>query len=262
MEVHLLGPLLVRTDRRTLVLASARERAVLTALALRPSGVVSVDALHIALWGEEPPPSARKAIQTYVSSLRRALPPGSISTAPTGYVLDHPPESVDVVRFEALARAARTATDRHEALAGFSEALALWRGQPLQDLADHPDNDAEVRRLVELHRGVEEDRAQVRLDRGEHGALVGELEAAVANEPLRERRWWQLMLALYRSGRQADALRAFSACATCSARSWASTPAPSWWPSTRPSSASPPSSTSRRPRRPLPRRRPRRPQPR
>jgi predicted ATPase/DNA-binding SARP family transcriptional activator len=209
MEVHLLGPLLVRTDRRTLVLASARERAVLTALALRPSGVVSVDALQIALWGEEPPPSARKAIQTYVSSLRRALPPGSITTAPTGYVLDHPPERVDVVRFEALARAARATTDRHEALAGFSEALSLWRGQPLQDLADHPDNDAEVRRLVELHRGIEEDRAQVRLDGGEHGALVGELEAAVANEPLRERRWWQLMLALYRSGRQADALRAF-----------------------------------------------------
>jgi predicted ATPase/DNA-binding SARP family transcriptional activator len=214
MEVQLLGPTLVLVGGQTLVLASGRERAVLTALALRPGGVVSPDRLQVALWGDEPPSSARKAIQMYVSSLRRALPPDTIRTAPGGYALAVEPAAVDVTRFEDLVRRGRAragdgAPGRAEALALFEAAGRLWRGRPLADLADHPDAEGEIRRLEELRCGLEEDLADLRLAEGQHHALIGELEAAVGAEPLRERRWAQLMLALYRSGRQADALRAY-----------------------------------------------------
>ena len=181
-------------------------------LALRAGSSVVTGEIVEALWGEEPPQSAQKTLHTYVWMLRRVLPSGVLATTSGGYRLDIDLDSVDVFVFERLAAVghdALTARDARLAHGSLVNALALWRGPALSELADHPWGLGEVTRLVELRLACEEELADARLALGQHQGMIGDLEAAVAGEPLREHRWAQLMLALYRCGRQAEALRAY-----------------------------------------------------
>ena len=213
MQAELLGPLKWMGDEGAEVQVPARkERAVLAFLALRAGSDVSGAGLIRALWGDDPPRSATKTLQTYVSALRRVLPAGTIETTGSGYRLAISPDNVDVHRFEKLLRSSSEAMvggDLRRAAEDTTAALALWRGSPLPDLADEPIGMAEAERLAEMRRTAEERNFAARLALGEDAEAVAELEIAVAAEPLRERRWEQLMVALYRSGRQSEALRAY-----------------------------------------------------
>ncbi len=208
-----LGPLrVVGDDGVEVVVGAAKERAVLELLGVRAPGVVTMGELVAALWGESPPRSATKTLQNYVASLRRLLPARVIETVPGGYRLNVEADQVDAACFAGLVERGRRALEQNDtgrAVEELEAALALWRGEPLVDLADQPTGMAEASRLRELRRAGQELLVDARLAAGEHRSLIGDLEAAVAAEPLRERRWAQLMLALYRSGRQADALRAY-----------------------------------------------------
>jgi DNA-binding SARP family transcriptional activator/class 3 adenylate cyclase/tetratricopeptide (TPR) repeat protein len=211
VDVAVLGPLEVRDDERIIRIGAAKQRAVLALLALRAGAHVSAAELVDALWWECAPASATKAIQMYISSLRRVLGAGAIETSAGGYLLALTPDAVDVGRFESLCHSGRELAPAHpgRATAAWRQALGLWRGSPFPELAANPPGAAMATRLEEMRCDCEEDLAEVRLRQGEHRALVAELEAAVALHPLRERRWGQLIVALYRSGRQADALRAY-----------------------------------------------------
>jgi predicted ATPase/DNA-binding SARP family transcriptional activator len=202
----LLGPLTVTVDGTPLELGGQKRRALLAALLLRAGEVVKRDELIDALWGEDPPDTARNTLQVYVSQLRKLLPEGLLETTPAGYRLAIDPGTVDVFEFERLTQAGRSALTIGDA-AGAAEtlrrALDLWRG-PLTDLPD-----TELLRLDELRLTALEDRVDAELALGRHVELVGELERLVAEQPLRERMRGQLMLALYRSGRQADALAVY-----------------------------------------------------
>ncbi|MGH9232711.1 MAG: BTAD domain-containing putative transcriptional regulator, partial [Acidimicrobiales bacterium] len=165
-----------------------------------------------AMWGEDVPASARKVVQNHVLALRRSLGTGMIETRPGGYVLMVARGEIDAQRFEALtldARAASRVGHTAAAIDRFDEALRLWRGEPYRDLGDWSFARGEIARLLELCRTVVEDRLDALLAQGEHLDAVAEIEASVADAPLRERRWQLLMTALYRSGRHAEALRAF-----------------------------------------------------
>src|SRR5829696_2889981 len=202
MDVRVLGPLEVGADGRTLPLGAAKPRALFAMLALGARSVVSVERLIDGLWGEHPPATATKLVQVYVSHLRRVLAgaghDGAIVTRGRGYELRIAPDAVDAARFEQLV-----------AHGSPREALALWRGPALDDLADEPFAAAEIRRLEELRIAALELAIEHDLDAGRHRDVVGELDALVAAEPLRERLHAQRMVALYRCGRQADALHAY-----------------------------------------------------
>jgi predicted ATPase/DNA-binding SARP family transcriptional activator len=209
----MLGPLTVVGDDGTEIrLTAAKEKALLSVLALRAGQVVPVGGLKMALWGDREPRSATKTLQGYVSSLRRRLPPGTLESSGGGYRLQVSWHDVDALRFEQLSVQGADAVrqgDSARAAGLLKEALMLWRGEPLADLSDQPAGSRQAARLSELRRSCDELLAEARLSLGEHAALLGDLESAVAAEPLRENRWSQLMLGLYRSGRQADALRAY-----------------------------------------------------
>ena len=209
MEIRLLGLVEVRHDGGDVALGAAKQRAVLAMLALHANEPVSTDRLMEGLWGEAPPASAAKMVQLYVSQLRKLLhrTDAEIVTRGRGYELRLPADRVDALRFERLVAAA--ARDGEGATGAAHEALSLWRGSPLHDLADEPFAAAEVRRLEELWVRARELDIDDALDAGEHAAVVGELEELVAQYPLRERLHAQLMLALYRCDRQADALQAY-----------------------------------------------------
>ncbi len=208
----MLGPLQVEVGGRLVAIGPAKERALLAWLALAGPGGRSAGEIIDAMWGAEPPRSAHKAVQTYVSNLRHVLPDSVIRTTSHGYAIDVPRDSVDAARFEDLAAEGRLLIRQGEVQAGavaLRQALELWRGRALIDLVDQLAGLSEATRLEELRRGVAEDLVDARLTNGEHNEMVGDLQAAVDEEPLRERRWAQLMVALYRTGRQADALRSF-----------------------------------------------------
>jgi DNA-binding SARP family transcriptional activator len=216
LDFRLLGPLEVVDEGRPLALGGAKQRALLAVLLLRRNEVVSVDRLIDELWGEEPPPTAAKVVQVYVSQLRKALARDSrvpvIETRSPGYVIRVEAGHLDAERFERLlagARRARSAGDPEGASRLLSEALALWRGQALADFAYEPFAQATIARLEELRLVALEERIEADLGAGRHPELVGELETLVAEHPLREGLRGQLMLALYRSGRQAEALEAY-----------------------------------------------------
>ena len=212
VQVALLGPLEVRLEKGPVELPAPKQRAVVEMLALRPGRPVTAELLIAGLWGESPPASAAKVLQTYVSRLRKAMPEQCLLTSGNAYSLKLEPGSVDALRFESAVREAsqRTETgDARGAVVVLAQALDLWRGRPCEELVEHSWATAEVARLEEMRREAEDYLADLRLAIGEHNAMVGQLEAAVAAEPLRERRWAQLMLGYYRSGREADALRAF-----------------------------------------------------
>lgn len=208
----MLGPLAVVVDGRALDLASRKQRALLALLALRAGQALSVDRLVDDLWGEQPPATARHALQVHVSNLRKVLGSATLVTQRPGYVLRLPADCCDATRFEALTRAGRRALQGGrlgEASATLADGLALWRGPALADLLVEPFAPQEAARLEELRLAAVEDRLGADLDLGRHAEVAGELEALVAEHPLRERLWGLLMLAAYRSGRQVEALRAY-----------------------------------------------------
>ena len=216
LEILLLGPVEARVDGEAVTLTRQKLRALLALLALNPSEVVSTDRALDALWGEEPPPTAPVALYGLVSALRKALGPEGalLATRPPGYALDVAADSIDLGRFQLLVAEGRRALDQGDptgAAATLTEGLALWRGPPLHDLALLPFVEREIGRLAELRLAAVEDRIEADLGRGRNGDLVPELERLVAEHPLRERLRGQLMRALYRAGRQADALAAYRA---------------------------------------------------
>ena len=208
VELGVLGPLQVRRDGAPVPIPGAKPRAVLTMLGLHGGAVVSAETLFELLWGEDPPRTAAKALQTHISSLRRALGDGFVLTKGAGWALGE--SELDASRYRVgrpTGRDAAAAGDISQAVACFEEALALWRGVP--ELPDGRRGTSEKTRWVESHAALVEDRADALLATGRAAELIGDLEAAVADAPLRERRWGQLMLALYRAGRQGDALSAY-----------------------------------------------------
>ena len=222
MEFRILGSLEVRSDGRPLALAGPKERALLAILLLHANEVVSNDRLIDELWGDNPPKTGGAALQVRISALRRRLqekdqrqsPSELLVTRAPGYLLRVEPDELDAARFERLVAAGRGAMragNPEVAAVAFRSALSLWLGDPLADLAYEPFAQAEIVRLAELRIEAQEERIEADLALGRHADVIGELEALVARHPLREHFCAQLMLALYRSGRQADALSAFRA---------------------------------------------------
>jgi DNA-binding SARP family transcriptional activator len=212
MEFRILGPLEVADRERAIAFEAAKQRALLGLLLLHPNEVVSRERAVGELWGERPPATATKVLQTYVSQLRRALGAGLITTRAPGYLLEIEEEQLDAGRFRRLVAEARrlaASGERAEADVLYREALALWRGPPLADVAFESFARNEVGRLDEERLDALRSRIDCELALGQHEQLVTELEALVRQHPLRERLRGQLMLALYRSGRQADALAAY-----------------------------------------------------
>ena len=216
MEFRILGPLEVDdADGNPVRLPSGRQRALLVALLLRRGEVVSMDALIDALWGERAPTTASKAVQGYVSQLRRLLggeAAAVLVTRSPGYVLHVEEEQLDAARFARLAADGQRGLedgDAAGALVSLDAALALWRGPALAEFAFDDFAQREIQRLTERRLEVTEDRVDALLQLGRHSGLVSELESLVAANPLRERPRGQLMLALYRSGRPADALEVY-----------------------------------------------------
>ena len=214
MDYRILGPLEALDGERQLTLGGARQRAVLALLLLHGNETLSRDVIVDELWGEDAPATAGKVLQNCVSALRKELPPDTIRTVSGGYALTLEPDDLDRDRFERLlaeGRAALETGDHAEALDQLRRALAQWRGAPLSDLSYELFTRDEIKRLEELHVAALEDRIEAELALGHHDELVPELEALVTKHPLRERLRGQLMLALYRAGRQAEALDAYRA---------------------------------------------------
>jgi predicted ATPase/DNA-binding SARP family transcriptional activator len=214
MEFGILGPLEVRDGATLVRVPGAKERALLADLVVHAGRVVSADRLIEDLWGEDPPGHPGNALQGRVSALRRALGPsgsGLVVTRPPGYALEVDPEGVDAGRFEGLVAEAIALASAGPPRAAqlLGEALGLWRGAALAEFADRPWAQAEAARLEELRLAAVETRVELGLAAGGHAGLVGELEGLVAAHPTRERLRGLLMVALYRSGRQADALGAY-----------------------------------------------------
>jgi WD40 repeat protein/DNA-binding SARP family transcriptional activator len=212
VDFRILGPLEVAQDGRSLGLGGAQQRALLAVLLIHRGEVVSTDRLIDELWGEHAPSSAIKVVQGYVSQLRKMLGEDVIVTRGHGYRLAVGSERVDVGRFEALAadgRSALAAGDATAAAQRLGKGLALWRGEPLADFAHKPFAQEEIARLGQARLAAVEDRIDAQLALGDHLRLVGELEVLARQHPLRERVIGHLMVALYRSGRQADALSVY-----------------------------------------------------
>jgi DNA-binding SARP family transcriptional activator len=212
VEFRVLGPLEVWSEEISLPLGSAKERALLAMLLLSANQTVSRDRLVDGLWGERTPERAAKSIQTYVSRLRKILPPAILRTRPPGYVLELQPEQLDLHCFEQLLAAGQRALAEGKAelaSALLGEALALWRGSALAEFRSEPFAQGEAARLEELRLSAVEARIEADQALGRHAELVGELESLVAQHPLRERFRAQLMTALYSAGRQAEALAAY-----------------------------------------------------
>jgi WD40 repeat protein/DNA-binding SARP family transcriptional activator len=211
MRFQVLGPLEAWEGGRRLALGGPKQRLVLAHLLLRANQVVPADRLIDQVWGEDPPDAARSALQAYVSRLRRSLGPGRLQGRPPGYLLGAAPDEVDVLRFEDLVGQARrrAAAEPRAAVRLLDDALALWRGPVLADLAAEPSMGPELARLEELRLAASEERIDALLVLGRHGEVVAELERLTEEQPLRERLWGQRLLALYRSGRQAEALGAY-----------------------------------------------------
>jgi DNA-binding SARP family transcriptional activator len=209
IEFRVLGPFEVRVEGRALELKRRKQRSLLALLLLHAGEVVSIDRLVEELWAGNPPKAAVGSLQNLVSDLRKALGHAAVLTRQPGYVLDVDPDQVDLHRFGRLVAQAAEGGDPQRRSALLQEALGLWRGPPLGDLAFEPFAHVEIARLEDLRTAAREELIDAELELGQHARLVGELESLVAEHPLRERLRGQLMLALYRSGRQAEALEAY-----------------------------------------------------
>jgi DNA-binding SARP family transcriptional activator/ABC-type branched-subunit amino acid transport system substrate-binding protein/DNA-binding beta-propeller fold protein YncE len=220
MEFRILGPLEVSDEGRPVEIGGPKQRALLAILLLHANRVVSRDTLIDDLWGETPPPTAGKTLQAHVSRLRRALNGADEGSSPletrgNGYLLRVADGQLDADRFERGVEEARRELargDARTAAEGIRAALALWRGAPLADFTYEPFAATDINRLEELRLGALEERIEADLAIGRHREVISELEALVAQHPHRERLTAQLMLALYRSDRQAEALRAYQRC--------------------------------------------------
>ena len=208
LEFLLLGPLEVRGDVGPVAVTGRRQRALLALLLLRANQVVPAETLIELLWGEEPPRTAATSLQNAVSHLRKALGPSLLLTRPPGYSLDVDADQIDLGRFERLVAEAR-ALEPEERARRLREALALWRGAPLADVTFDTWAQADVQRLEDLRLSVQEDLLDAELALGNHAAVAVEAERLLREQPLRERLRGQLMLALYGSGRQAEALEVY-----------------------------------------------------
>src|SRR6476620_3008594 len=209
-EFRVLGPLEVVEHGSPLALGGGKQRALLAVLLLHANEVVSTERLIDELWGEAPPLTVTKSIHVYVSRLRKELGEERVVTRAPGYLLRVESDEVDLKRFEALLADARDGdADASTTARMLREALALWRGPPLADLAYEPFAQTEIARLDELRWAALEARIDAELACGHEAELVSELQGLVVEQPLREHLHGQLMLALYRSGRQADALEAY-----------------------------------------------------
>jgi serine/threonine protein kinase/WD40 repeat protein len=210
VRFHVLGPLEVVEADGPISLGGPKQRVVLAHLVLGVNQVVPAERLIDAVWGEDLPDEPRATLRVYVSRLRSALEQDTIEGRPPGYVLHADPEDVDAFRFEVLLREARRGTvDPRKTVDILDEALELWRGPALADLSAQPSLSAEIARLEELHLQANEEKVSAQLALGGHADVIGELNSLTAAHPLRERLWALLMLALYRSVRQADALDAY-----------------------------------------------------
>ena len=208
-EFRVLGPLEVMRADRSVTLPPGKPSAVLARLLLDPNRVVPVDAIVDGLWDQRPPVSARKLVQVYVSKLRAALGHACIETRAPGYRIVASADECDLGRFEELTRLARNEPDAGRRAALLEQALARWRGPALAEFRGAPFAVPAARRLTELRLTAVEDRIDADLELGRHERVIGELEGLVAEEPLRERPRRQLMIALYRSGRYAEALASY-----------------------------------------------------
>ncbi|MCP2336568.1 AfsR/SARP family transcriptional regulator [Actinomadura rupiterrae] len=218
MEFRVLGPLEICSAGAVVPVRSGAQRALLAALLLSANQVVPADRLVELIWGAEPPASAEANLRTHVSALRRLLQASGDGSARLvtrpggGYLIEVGTDDLDLLAFDALVREGRRALREDKpgtAVRRLSRALGLWRGRPLEDVVLHGDGHAETARLAEVRLGVVEDCLVARLATGEHADVVGELSGLVVEHPLRESLWALLMLALHRSGRQADALAAY-----------------------------------------------------
>ncbi len=221
MQFRILGPLEVVRAGRALELGRPQQRAVLAVLLTHPNQTVSLDQLIELLWGEVPPSRAGAVVQAHISDLRRALEPDRAARAPARVLLTQAPgyrlilggDDLDAERFERLAAVGHRLMAEHSPVAAresLSEALSLWRGPPLAEFVRYGFAEAEAARLHELRQVALEDRLEADLALGEHAQAAAELEALVGERPLREHLWGLLMIALYRSGRQGEALRAYA----------------------------------------------------
>ena len=237
LQFGLLGAFRVERDGREADLGPRLQRTLLAILVVDAGHVVPVDRLIDLLWRDEPPAAAIASVQAYVSQLRRVLEPGRPARAPArvlvtqdpGYVLRVADDQVDALRFQALVRQAHNnlaAGQPGAAAARLEDAFALWLGDPLAEFADEPWAVPAVARLTEAHDLATEDRIGAWLALGRHAEAAAELEAMVEARPLRERRWGQLIVASYRCGRQADALRAYQRCRTVLAEELGLEPGP------------------------------------
>ncbi len=218
MQYGILGPLEVWREGTAVEVNGPKQRALLLLLLLHANEVVSTDRIVDALWGEDRNGREMGTLRVHIANLRKALEPGRqkgaepeiLLTRPPGYLLRVDPDGIDCNRFERFAAEGRRALDvnAENAVEMLTEALSLWRGAAFEEVIYETFAQAEIQRLDELRLGAVEDLNEARLATGDHAGLVGELESQVAKHPLRERLWGQLMLALYRSGRQADALAA------------------------------------------------------
>ena len=219
MRFLILGPLEAYHGERRLSLGGTKQRALLAMLLLHANEVVSSDRLVDALWGEAASDDAAKALSVALSRLRKVLEPERspgaagelLVTRPPGYLMKLDADQLDVHRFDQLVQEARSVDDPATSAGLLREALALWRGPPLADLAYESFGQSEIARLEESRLAALEQRIEFDLMLGHHDELVGELEGLTGHYPLRERLRGQLMLALYRSGRQADALQSYQA---------------------------------------------------
>ena len=219
LDFRVLGPLEAVRDGEPVPLDARKPRALLGLLLIHANQVLSTDRILEEIWGDDQPGGGRRTLQVHISKLRRALEPDRKSgqtaevlvTRSGGYSLVVDPDRIDAVRFEHLIERARQmgASQPERASATLSEALAMWRGQPYEDFGYESFAQGEIRRLEELKLTAIEDRIEADLATGRHAESVGELRALTQEHPLRERLWRLLMLSLYRSGRQGDALRAY-----------------------------------------------------
>lgn len=212
IEFRVLGPVEAWSAGRSLPLGGRQQRALLALLLLEPGRPISVDVLTEELWHGKPPPGAAKSLRVYVSRMRSALAADVVVARPPGYALDVEPALIDATRFEALLQEGREALTRGAAGRAADRlvaALELWRGPAFSGIADDGRLALEAQRLDTLRLDAREELLEAELALGRHAELVAELEQLVAEQPLRERLWRQLVIALYRSGRQADALAAY-----------------------------------------------------
>ncbi|MDH3731516.1 MAG: winged helix-turn-helix domain-containing protein [Acidimicrobiia bacterium] len=210
LSIRVLGPIEVAVDDEVVVVGGRNQRAVLVGLVLSLNHAVSADQLALAIWGDDPPPSAHATLQSHISHLRTLLG-DSIRFADDAYTLCIDPTRVDSVMFERLVQEARLALgfDAMEARFRAISALQMWRGDAFGDLGDEEFTAIEARRLDLLRQEAIELRLEADIQLGEYESAIGHLQAAIDDDPYREHLWYLMMTALARAGRRVEALRSY-----------------------------------------------------